>query len=126
MSNTHTVTITIGRKVGTKEMDIQSWLSFKGSILIALETYAGATILQRPAMGRMRAHDQVGEWEGQAEPAATFVGTMSGYHRMRDLREELAFLASAYGQDTIGCIITLGTDHLVPSVDVEQLHGEVP
>lgn len=109
---THTVTVTIGRKIGPKAMPAERWAEFKVHVLLALGE-CSATVLQHPQLGKMRAHDQVGVWEGQTEPAATFVALIGGYHNIRTLKEMLAVIAGMYEQQAIGCVVTLGTDHLV-------------
>lgn len=110
--HTHTVVVTIGRNVGGKAMGAQVWAQFKAGIETALHQH-DVMVLQSPQMGKMRAHDQVGWWDGQSEPAATFVGLIGSYQNMASLRRLLSRLAADYQQEAIGCIITLGTDHLV-------------
>ena len=109
--HTHTIIITIGRNVGGKPMNTVRWQKFKSDILGALASHE-ATLLQQPQMGNMRAHDQIGWWEGKQEAAATFVAFI---HRreLANLRRWLSGLAEYYDQDAIGFIAAVGTDHLV-------------
>lgn len=109
---THTVVVTIGRKVGAHTMSDARWQGYKRSVLAALMT-SGCVLLQYPQDGQMRAHDQVGEWEGQSEPAAAYVAFIEGYRDIADLRTRLKQVAIDYEQQAIGCIVTFGTDHLV-------------
>lgn len=109
---THTVVVTIGRNIGGKVMPSGQWAEFKSAVGGAL-SLANVCVLQRPESGQMRAHDQVGIWEGQREGAATFVGLITGYQNINPLRQYLGTIARAYQQEAIGCIVTLGTDHLV-------------
>lgn len=110
--HTHTVTVTLGRKIGTHEMHTSRWLAYKAQVMASLRS-TGCEVVQYPCGGRMRAHDQVGEWDGQREPAATFVALITGYANIAKLRRYLAHDAMLFEQDAIGCIVTLGADHLV-------------
>lgn len=111
-SYTHTAVVSIGRNIKGKPMNQQTWDAYRKAVLHALAE-AEALILQHPAMGKMRAHDQVGVWEGERENAATFIALLSGYGSISILRDRLRMCAELWQQDAIGCIITIGTDHLV-------------
>ncbi len=111
--HTHTIVVTLGRRDHSGSyMNAAEWTEAKRSVLHSLEIN-GASIIQAPQMGKMRAHDQVGEWEGQRENACAFVALISGYHNIAVVRSMLATDALIYGQTCIGCIVTIGTDHLV-------------
>lgn len=111
--HTHTVVVTIGRNIKSKPMNAEHWQSFKTSVYASIVGVGHATILQYPALGKMRAHDQVGVWDGNHEGAATFVALISGYRNITLLRKALALDALDFKQEAIGCVVTLGTDHLV-------------
>lgn len=110
--HTHTVVVNIGRMVGKHELGPLRWIMFKEQVFRDL-LEAGCDVVQRPQFGRMRAHDQVGTWEGCREPAASFTALITGYRNIAALRTQLAITADEYEQDAIACIVTLGTDHLV-------------
>lgn len=111
-SYTHTAVVSIGRSIKGKAMSQATWDGFRKAVLASLAE-AEAMILQHPAMGAMRAHDQVGVWDGQRENAATFIAFLSGYGSISILRDRLRMCAELWEQEAIGCIITIGTDHLV-------------
>ncbi len=111
-SYTHTAVVSIGRNIKGKSMRQDTWDSFRKAVLNSLAE-ADALILQHPAMGKMRAHDQVGVWEGGRENAATFIALLSGDGSISILRDRLRICAELWQQDAIACIITIGTDHLV-------------
>lgn len=108
----HTVVICIGRNVNGKEMRPAMWASFKRTVMVSLEQ-SGCSVVQRPQMGEMRAHDQIGEWYGEREHAVTFVALIDGYSDITTLRNMLQMDARAYQQEAIGCIVVPGIDHLV-------------
>ncbi len=112
MNPTHTVVVNIGRMIGVHEMSAERWRLFKLTVMGALVD-SGCTVLQHPQYGKMRAHDQVGKWEGQREPAASFTALVSGYQNIAKLRAHMLRIASLYEQEAIGFIVAAGTDHLV-------------
>jgi len=88
------------------------WQEFKTDVSDLLNSI-GCVIVQRPWLATPPARDALGEWEGQAEAAATFV--FFGQHPQQavSLREGLREIAAAHRQEAIGFIWVQGTDHLI-------------
>lgn len=107
----NTVVITIGRNVGETPMLDLAWSAFKSSVRRALAS-SKATVIQRPHTDGSSLRDQVGQWEGGTEGAATFVAFIHE-SQVAYLRQYLYTLLPLYKQEAIGFIVVDGTDHLI-------------
>lgn len=108
-----TVVITLGRSIKGKPMPLKRWRGFQEDVFQVLNS-AGAEIIQQPAWDMKRSADQLGYWDGVAEPACTFVAFLrSGVERRNQLASDLKCIAREYEQDAIGYINILGQDHVV-------------
>jgi hypothetical protein len=96
-----TVTVTIGRNVGDVPMPADAWRSFHAAVRQTLET-ADANVWADASYR--------GQWDGVYEDAALLHASVEDY-AVGPIRETLARLAGAYGQDAIG--LAVGTAELV-------------
>lgn len=104
----HTIVITIGRNVNGRPMSDARWSEFKQ--FVAERLGRRGIVLQAP-LARAAA-DQVGYWQGEQEPAATYVALVVGDH-LPWLRADLAWACRAFNQEAIGFLAVEGDDHLV-------------
>lgn len=109
---THTVVIAIGRNTlapvdgddyRPETLPLKEWLQFQGEVGKAIEYYGGY-VVQRPATTPKRSMDQIGQWGGETEPAATFIALMPNRLNVAKLGDELAQIKTRYGQSVIGYI----------------------
>lgn len=85
------VTVTIGRNVGSEPMDDARWRAARHAVAVAVSDDAAPIVFAGVGLG---------VWEGSREDAYTIVG--SGRDRVsRRLRERLGAIAAEYGQDAI-------------------------
>lgn len=113
MSYTHTVVITLGRTSNRtgKPLDEAHWNEVKRGVRKSLR-FAEAQVVQCPYIEGAE-HDQLGVWGTETEEACAYVALIQGYHNITKLRRMLACDAEIGEQTCIGCIVTIGTDHLV-------------
>lgn len=117
----NTVTVAIGRNVGSAPMSDDDWLSYRSAVSFLL----GATIGKHDTV-----HSGVGIWHGVSEDSTIFT-VFDPKPYLSRLTEELAQVALAFNQDaiavTIGKPIFVGAasgDSTVPAARAD-LSGEV-
>lgn len=106
-----TVTITVGRNIGTEPMPSDAWRQYRDDVRRALVT-ADATVY---AAATYR-----GMWEGTYEDAAIWHAAIDDA-AVDPLRDALSGLVAVYGQDAAGYAV--GTSELVqpdPQWQTEQ------
>jgi len=97
---TLTVTVTVGRNIGTVPLSADNWESLQRRIRVALAYATTGT-------GETETHFGVGTWEGVTEKSAkiTRYGTeWSKYTGLVWLRSELGEIARIYRQDAISLV----------------------
>lgn len=97
-----TVTVTIGRNVGTVPMDRDRWRLFRQSIRDTLVSVASDIYVDSAQAW--------GEWDGTMEECATWVASVPS-DSLWVLRDALPYLASTFSQEAIA--LTVGTTELV-------------
>lgn len=109
----YTVIITTGRGHGADRLSDKRWLQFHDWIGRALGA-ADATIVQRPYISAYNPpKDQIGQWEGKTEGAATFVAFVEGASQLSYLRRALRLCCIEFKQEAIGFIAVPGTENLI-------------
>lgn len=112
--NKYTIVVAIGRGEDGGSDASRRWQEFKHYVCDALMS-EGITMFQRPTF-HLGGDDQVGLWEGDTEPAATFIGLLNTGNRVwskAGLSSQLAAIGKHYGQQAIGLIVVEGDNHLV-------------
>ena len=102
MTDTTTITISIGRNIGSEPMIGWEWDAFRDGIRSALADL-GATVYVDAAAS-------VGEWDGIAEQSATWVAEIDADH-VQYVPTYLTALCAQFNQDAIA--LTAGTTTLV-------------
>lgn len=104
-----TVTVTIGRNVGTEPMPREQWNHFvakvRNEVSLATEEVWAVAPYQ-------------GSWEGVREDAVVFYGPLKE-PRLEILRSSLSNLATYYSQDAIG--LSVGEGELVKRWSREEV-----
>lgn len=89
------ITVTIGRNVGTEPMSDERWIRFRADVVDHLSS------LVKPSFTFI--YDGVGEWEGVSEDSSAILLGETGYTAsVADVGSVLSALARDYGQDAIG------------------------
>lgn len=96
-----TVTVSIGRNVGSVPMSDEAWQNFG---------HAVGALLGRCSIVYVSAAESRGEWEGIAEDSRTWVAECTE-HDAGYVREGLRALAAEFRQDAIA--LTIGSTELV-------------
>lgn len=97
-----TVTVSIGRNVGSEPMPDYEWSQFVELVRLAVKRDASAVYVDAAASR--------GEWEGIAEDSRTWVADIDEWD-LGALRNSLRQYAVTFGQDAIA--LTVGTTELV-------------
>ena len=107
-----TVTVTIGRNVGTDPLPAEDWNDFVFGTRRAVEVVTSELWAQGPSRG---------SWDGVSEDAFFFYGPVAAMTDdvvpalIRHLRALLSVLATRYRQEAIG--LSVGEPELVESFD---------
>lgn len=106
-----TVTVTIGRNVGTSPLSPESWNEFVSQTREAVKVATDELWAVAPYRG---------SWDGVSEDSAVFYGPLKDGDQdwyLRALRTQLANLATYYRQEAIG--LSVGVSELVESWQAE-------
>lgn len=109
--NRSTVVVTIGRNIGNNPMRAESWRVFRLAVAKSFEL-VGAQMLQYPNVIHVTAGDQIGEWQGKREGAATFVAIVDN-DKLDELRRFVNIDREQFMQDAVGFIVAAGDSHLL-------------
>lgn len=113
-----TITVTIGRNVGTEPLTLDAWNQYVSSVRRAVDAATSELWVATPYRG---------SWDGTPEDAFVFHGAAldgdnaEDYGTLPALRSRLAILATYYGQDAIG--LAVGTGELVRSFATAVAEG---
>jgi hypothetical protein len=100
--DTVTVTVSIGRNIGTVPLASAGWSQFRDAIAGILTDH-GATI-------HVRGASSVGEWQGIEEDSSTFVADLDREVIDR-LLQDIGTIGARYGQEAVA--VTIGRTVLV-------------
>ena len=106
-----TIVITLGRNINNESMGTNQWNEFKDDV-DAMLLDSDACILQRPLLTTFFNADQQGVWNGEVEPACTFVAIVSSLD-LGEIKKQLASIAKYYEQQCVGFIVQEGDNNVI-------------